>query len=153
MIMKQSGKATRDLLRKYRNNFQSLDKSENDYDFYLPVVISCATGSREGLDEKGAGPDVVYTTKLMQLFYKERFCSYSNLLSSDNEDDYDFCLRLDSEAHKCRVFIALLSQAYLNLEVAWKSSIRPLKRRINVCVQYYRLFWRMTYTPRRRTAG
>jgi hypothetical protein len=101
---------------KNQNKIQSLLPNGNHEGYYPPVVISFATGFREGIDDEGAGPGLVYASKLIALFDKEGVKSYSILHSTRNSDYLQLRLSTFTEediVDKCKVFVALLSPAYL----------------------------------------
>jgi hypothetical protein len=118
-INKQSRPVTREMSNKHRSEIQSLLSYRSHEGYYPPVVISFATGFRETIDDEGAGPGLVYASKLIALFDKEGVKSYSILHSGNDDLGHNrLQLRLSTctskfEADKCKVFVTLLSPAYL----------------------------------------
>jgi hypothetical protein len=116
LIKKQSRKVTCEMSNNHQNEIQSLLPSQNHEGYYPPVVISFATRYREGINDEGAGPGLVYASKFIALFDKEHVKSYSNLHSTGNSDYLQLRLSTameEDKADKCKVFVALLSPAYL----------------------------------------
>lgn len=107
---------TRSMANQLQDSIRVIARAQcnDDLDqFYPSVVLSYATGSREGVDEHGAGPGLVYVTGLMRVLFGKGIANYSGLTLPVGRNWEVFKMRLVKRGKAlAKMLIVLLTPAF-----------------------------------------
>uniref|UniRef100_A0A7S3EYY7 TIR domain-containing protein n=1 Tax=Haptolina ericina TaxID=156174 RepID=A0A7S3EYY7_9EUKA len=81
-------------------------------EWWPQVCISYATGTRPGVDARGAGPGMLQAAAIMQALHGAGIPCASGLHVPPGSNWKDFLIKIDSRFSRCEVLIVLLSSAF-----------------------------------------
>ena len=81
-------------------------------DWWPEVCISYATGSREGIDSRGAGPGLLAAAIIVHKLHEHGIACATGLHVPDSVNWKDFLSKISGRFAKCKVLIVLLTRPF-----------------------------------------